>query len=320
MTERLPSIRIVDVAVGVIFDTAGRVLLAQRRPGAHLADLWEFPGGKIAADESGEAALSRELQEEVGITPRVWRPLIEVVYAYPEKTVRLHVWRVDVFDGVAEGREGQAIAWVAPRELMQWPLPPADRPIVTAIGLPERYLITPEPGEDSDLFLQQLDASLARGIRLVQLRGKTLEPSRSRPLWVEAMAVCARRNAQVLINTDCTLARELGAAGVHLTSEQLTRLSARPLSSAYLVSASCHNASDIEHAKRLQVDFAVLGPVAPTPSHVGQPPLGWARFGELARLADFPVYALGGLQQRDVATAWSFGAQGVAGISAFWSG
>lgn len=320
VTERIPSTRVVDVAVGVIFDAAGRVLLAQRRPGTHLADLWEFPGGKIAPNESGVAALSRELQEEVGITPRVWRPLIDVSYAYPEKTVRLQVWRVDAFDGVAEGREGQSISWVAPRDLMQWPLPPADRPIVTAILLPDVYLITPEPGNDSDVFLQQLDASLARGVRLVQLRGKTLEGLRRRTVWVEAMRVCARWNAEVLINSDWEWAMELGAAGVHLTAAQLTQLSERPLPASYYVAASCHDFADIERAKRLQVDFAVLGPVAPTPTHAGQQPLGWARFADMLRLADFPVYGLGGLQQNDLSTAWTHGAQGVAGISAFWSG
>jgi 8-oxo-dGTP diphosphatase len=319
MTERIPSTRVVDVAVGVVFDEVGRVLLAQRRPGTHLADLWEFPGGKIAPDEPGVAALSRELQEEVGITPRVWRPLMDVSYAYPEKTVRLRVWRVDAFDGVAEGREGQAISWVAPQDLKLWPLPPADRPIVTAILLPDVYLITPEPSDDFDVFLQQLDASLARGVRLVQLRSKALDVMRRRTLWIQAMAVCAQRNAQVLINTDWALAEELGAAGVHLTAAQLTQLNARPLPASYFVSASCHDITDIEHAKRLQVDFAVLGPVAPTPTHAGHQPLGWTRFADMLRLADFPVYGLGGLQRSDLSTAWAHGAQGVAGISAFWS-
>ena len=309
---------VIDVAVGVVFDPLGRVLLAQRRPGTHLQNLWEFPGGKITAQESGEAALIRELCEEVGIFPLKFRPLIEVTHAYDEKTVRLRVWRVDDFAGVARGCEGQLIKWVLPQDLHEWPMPAADYPIVTAISLPDHYLITPEPGLDEAEFLRRLDASLARGIRLVQLRGKTIEPAQRRVLWSKARQVCAKWNAQVLINSDWELARELGAAGVHLTSAQLGQLRERPLPSSFYVAASCHNEVDMERARCLQVDFAVLGPVAQTSTHPDQAPLGWNRFAQLLVMAPFPVYALGGLHPRDVSTAWTHGGQGIAAISTLW--
>lgn len=299
-------------------DAAGRILLAQRRPGTHLENLWEFPGGKITPHESGEAALVRELREEVGITPLNFRPLIEIKHAYDEKTVRLRVWRVDGFEGAAHGREGQSIKWVLPQELNEWPLPAADRPIVTALSLPEHYLITPEPGLDDEEFLRRLDASLARGIQLVQLRGKTIEPGRRRTLWSKARQVCAKWNAQVLINSDWEQVRELGVAGVHLTAAQLLHLRERPLPASFHVAASCHDEADIERAQCLQVDFAVLGPVAPTRTHPDQAPLGWKRFAELVAMAEFPIYALGGLSPRDVPTAWSHGGQGIAAISTLW--
>ena len=314
-----PTPTVVDVAVGVVFDAAGRVLLAQRRPGTHLENLWEFPGGKIMPHESGEAALVRELREEVGITPLNFRPLIEIKHAYAEKIVRLRVWRVDDFEGVAHGCEGQSVKWVLPQDVNERSMPAADHPIVTALLLPDRYLITPEPGLDDAEFLRRLDASLARGIRLVQLRGKTVEPGRRRALWSKARQVCAKWDAQVLINSDWELACELGAAGVHLTAAQLMRLRERPLPSSFHVATSCHDEADIARARGLQVDFAVLGPVAPTRTHPDQAPLGWKRFAELLAMAEFPVYALGGLHPRDISTAWSHGGQGIAAISTLWS-
>src|SRR5690606_2777302 len=124
---------------------------------AHQGGLWEFPGGKVDADEDAFAALARELDEELGIAITSARPLIRIPHSYPDRQVLLDVWRVSSFVGTPYGREGQRIAWVAPAKLDASVFPAANGPIVTAARLPDRYLITPEPGED---FLVRLEHAL----------------------------------------------------------------------------------------------------------------------------------------------------------------
>jgi len=121
------------VLVGLIRDARGRWLVNQRRPGTDLAGFWEFPGGKRHADETPFAALRRELDEELGIDVLEAEPWLELVHDYPDKTVRLDVWRVLDYRGDVDAREGQALDWVAAVRLAALPLLPADLPIVEAL-------------------------------------------------------------------------------------------------------------------------------------------------------------------------------------------
>lgn len=101
----------VDVAVGVLIDGQGRFLLTTRPPGKVYAGHWEFPGGKLEAGETVEAALRRELQEELGISIGMPQPWQEQVFDYPHALVRLHFCKVFDWQGDFEMREGQAMAW-----------------------------------------------------------------------------------------------------------------------------------------------------------------------------------------------------------------
>lgn len=141
-----PSRRVVDVIAAVITDRRGRVLLARRSEGRDLAGLWEFPGGKQEPGETAEAALVRELHEELGIVASVGAPVIRVPQAYPDKRLRLDVRRVERWTGAPRGREGQALAWVPLDKLPRYAMPPADVPVVAALLQPDRYLVTPLPG------------------------------------------------------------------------------------------------------------------------------------------------------------------------------
>ena len=123
----------VHVLVGLIGDAQGRWLVNQRRPGTHLAGFWEFPGGKRQAAETPFAALRRELDEELGIDVLAAEPWLELEHDYPDKTVRLDVWRVLDYRGEVVAREGQALDWVAAAGLATLPLLPADLPIVAAL-------------------------------------------------------------------------------------------------------------------------------------------------------------------------------------------
>ena len=124
------------VVAGILTDASGRVLLAQRAHGSHLAGLWEFPGGKIEAGESAETALRRELHEELAIEIAAAEPLISIPWHYPEKSIVLHALRVREFRGTPHGQQQQQLRWDLPENMTGIPLPPPDRPIVTALRLP----------------------------------------------------------------------------------------------------------------------------------------------------------------------------------------
>lgn len=307
------------VVAGVIRDPRGRVLLARRTRGRDLAGLWEFPGGKVEPGESPEQALVRELREELGIEARLGEALIDVPQQYPHKRLRLDVRLVDAWSGRVRGLDGQALAWVPPEKLVRYPMPPADKPVVAALLQPDRYLITPVPGGDDCAWLDRLAAALAEGVALVQLRAPGLPEGRWHALAEQAAALCRQHGVDVLVNGDAALAARLGA-GLHLRSAQLPAHAPRTEPHVGLLAASCHGADDLRHAERIGCDFVVLGPVAATASHPGVPGIGWERFRHLREQVALPIYALGGMTAREIATARGHGAQGIAAIRALWPG
>ena len=128
----------IHVVAAAVIDATGRVLIAQRPLGKHLAGGWEFPGGKLEPGEERLAGLARELREELGITVANPRPLIRVRHAYPSREVLLDIWVVRHYHGEPQGLDGQALRWCTQDELATVDLLPADRPIVAALRLPER--------------------------------------------------------------------------------------------------------------------------------------------------------------------------------------
>ncbi len=122
----------VHVAVGVILNDAGEILISKRHVDSHQGGLWEFPGGKVEEGESIEAALDRELHEELGIRVTSCRAMLEVRHDYSDKQVLLDVWVIDGFSGEANGREGQPLRWCAPAALVDYEFPAANQPIVDA--------------------------------------------------------------------------------------------------------------------------------------------------------------------------------------------
>lgn len=310
-------LRSIHVVAAVITDVRGRILLTRRRDDSDLAGLWEFPGGKREPGETSHAALVRELEEELGIEVEIGERLIEVPQEYPSKRLRLEVFRVTRWRGSPRGREGQAMTWVEPERLPRYSMPTADLPVVGVLRQPGLYLVTPAPGDDLPAWLGSLELALESGATRVQLRAPGMEPARWRELATTVWASCQRAGAELLLNRDIALARELGT-GVHLGSEQLAALAARPLPDQQPVGASCHTLAELQAAQALECDFAVLGPVQATATHPGAEPLGWERFAGLRQHVGLPIYAIGGLGPEDVAAARMQGAQGIAAIRALW--
>jgi 8-oxo-dGTP diphosphatase len=126
--------RVVEVVVGLIGDGAGRWLVNCRPPGTPLAGAWEFPGGKLEPGEAPLPGLKRELAEELGVEVLEAQPLLELIHDYPDKRVRLDVWRVLRYRGAAVAREGQPLRWVTVEECRALNLLEADWPIVERLA------------------------------------------------------------------------------------------------------------------------------------------------------------------------------------------
>jgi 8-oxo-dGTP diphosphatase len=308
----------VEVGAAVITRPDGSFLLGERPEGKVYAGYWEFPGGKIEPGETPLQGLSRELHEELGIHVETAYPWITQIFTYPHATVRLHFFRVTAWHGEPHGRENQRIAWQRPEESSLAPMLPANTPVFRALSLPPVYAITNAEEMGPVAFIEHLTSSLASGLRFIQVREKSLSPAELKRFAMSVMACAKVYGAKVLINSDLSLAEQVGADGVHLTAAQLLTLNERP--DFALVGASCHNRQELDRAIALGVDFAVLGPVLPTKSHPGMAGLGWDSFGDLAKGCPIPIYAIGGLQSADLECAWQAGAHGVAMQRAPWQG
>jgi len=127
----------VHVAIAVIVNEQKQVLIALRQSHQHQGGLWEFPGGKVEAGESIEAALEREIKEELGIEIANATPLIEIRHDYNDKSVLLDVWSTTQFNGVPQGSEGQMIQWCEIAALRDFEFPAANKPIINAIQATE---------------------------------------------------------------------------------------------------------------------------------------------------------------------------------------
>ncbi len=315
MNKSLP-LHVVAAVIRGSGQQQGKVFLAKRPAHISQGGKWEFPGGKVEAGETREAALARELQEEVGIQVMAARPLIEVYHHYVERLVHLDVWEVTAFSGEPHGKEGQETAWVDNTDLHSLTFPAANLPIITATQLPDSCLITPEPQGTAD-FLRRLESCLIAGVRLVQFRAKSLSPTAYLALASQVIALVHAYGGKVMLNSPPQLLAE--ADGLHLTSTQLFALNAKPLLPAgQWLSAACHNAQELAHAAHLGVDFAFLSPVLVTASHPEVAALGWQAFQQLVAEVNLPVYALGGLAETQVETARLHGGQGIAAIRALW--
>lgn len=310
------NLNITHASVGVIQRANGAVLLGKRPKGKPWADYWEFPGGKIEDGETAEYALKRELHEELGITVTQLYPWLTRTFDYPEKTVKLHFFRVVSWQGEPHGAEGQILCWQQPYQVEVSPLLPANQPIINALNLSSVYAISNLAELGEHVFFERLKIALDNGLKLIQIREKQLSAAELHQFSKQVIDLANSYCARVLVNADINLAQSLGASGVHFTSSQLLALDNKPKN--LLCAASCHNVAELKKAAELNLDFVLLSPVLPTKSHAEVQLLGWQNFQQLVADYPLPVYALGGMQTRLLRTAWLHGAHGIAMQRGVW--
>jgi len=310
VTDKKP----LQVAVGVVKNATGQLLISLRDKSSHQGGLWEFPGGKLEAKETAEAALTRELKEELDIIVHTAVPLISVKHQYPDLAVQLHVFLVEHFSGEPKSCEGQPFKWVKPAELAHYAFPEANQAIITAALLPPYYAILDDT--DPSQLEANLHCILGKGVKLIQARLKRSPPKTISRFIDKAYPLCRQQGALLLMNSAVNIPDGLATDGVHLTSRDLLAAHQRP-ESAQWVAASCHDLRELLQAQKIGVDFAVLAPVLPTQTHPGVRALGWEQFTQLLAEVNLPVYALGGMSSSSLLTARLAGAQGIASIRAF---
>jgi len=307
----------IHVAVGVIRDKNSQYLISKRSENLHQGGLWEFPGGKVEANETNYQALCRELHEELDIKVLHAEPLIKITHSYPDKQVLLDVWLVDSFNGSVVSLQQQPIKWISYNELSNYSFPEANKAILTCLTLPSYYAITGS-FETKDDYLNHLTKCLDSNIKLIQLRCKKSTKEQLLDLANASTRLCRQYGAKLIVNSSIDILDDCNVDGVHLNSKRLMSYKSRPISIDKLLVASVHSKNELSHAINLNVDFVVVSPVLETNSHPDATILDWNGLEELVSQSNIPIFALGGMKKALLKKAKQYGAIGIAGISEFW--
>jgi 8-oxo-dGTP diphosphatase len=310
---------LIHVAVGVIVNDQQQILISQRHAQQHLGHLWEFPGGKLEADESAPQALARELKEELDIDAKQSRPLIEFVHHYAQHSVHLHVFIVTDWFGQPQSHEQQPLRWVSPQQLRDYALPAANKSILQALRLPSLYAISDEPQQVSltDYVNNLLQRIQQQQLSLLQLRAHTLSLDDYHQAAALLIPAAHQQQCQIILQSDLATACALNADGIHLNHQRLWQAKPFADDGDMIISAACHSPQDLQQALNVNTTCALVSPIKPTPSHADAIPIGWQTFKQWIGEVPLPVYALGGLTRHDLPTAQQYGAQGIAGIRGF---
>jgi 8-oxo-dGTP diphosphatase len=301
MTEHSAPPLLTQVAVGIVHNAAGQVLFAQRPAGKPYAGWWEFPGGKIEADETLALALARELREELGIQILDCHHWLTQRYVYPHAHVNLQFCHVQAFSGQPQSLEGQAFAWGTAE---QPPLPflPAALPVLKAMQLPAVLRFT-AAANNVDAWQARLTA-LAAGTVIVH------EPQVSEEQAQAVLNACLAWKAaqpserRVLVASGHPPAWWGLADGVHVLEADLLKLKQRP--SFAWVGATTSSAAGLQAATQLGCNYVTVDAAA-----------GWGALGERLNGCEVASYAMNeaaesSLGELHVSFAQAAGAAGIA--------
>lgn len=309
----------IDVAVAVVFNAQGQVLWACRPEGKPYAGYWEFPGGKVEANESVWHALVRELKEELDITATQGGPWFLIEHDYEHANVRLHLYRVWAFEGSPRSLEQQAFTWASLDSSDLSPILPATEPLLPKLAQPTLMALS-NYSAGFDACANRLERALEslHTPVYVQFREKALKGDALIRAYEHCYALCQKTGQTMLLNSESWLSLreslEALPCPLHLTEAHLHSGEFADLQCA---GASVHSAASLAVAADRGLSYAVLGAVYSTPSHPGQAGMGWSRFQTLTQVARLPVFAIGGLSASDFRIAQGHGAHGVAMLSHF---
>lgn len=252
--SRLPP---VAVAVAVVRDPSGRVLVAERTARQIAAGYWELPGGKIEAGENAEQAARRELAEEAGLRAEILRPWLVYDYVFPTRSVRLHFFLVDRWSGVPDGREGNRLAWIDPARPDLGPVLPSNRRALALLSLPAVLarvaLANGAPARP---------VAAGADVPLLIATGGT--PGQR----VQAARRLADRGARLLLEGTPLEAIQAGSLGLSSSWPDWRRFAGRPPVDLWAV--QCATPDELAHAAALGADLAILpAAVAAAPGTVG---------------------------------------------------
>lgn len=296
----------ISVAIALIVHQ-GKVAVAWRDAARVQGNCYEFPGGKIESGENESDATIREVAEELGLVVAVTRQWAYVQYEYADRVVHLSIMRsrMNSADPIGHGR----VHWLSYDQLKTIPFPKANQQFLGRFDWGRLLAIVPfQPG----ITAQHL---AHHNVNVCYLRHWSLN---------QIIQLMAQQPSQhMIVNVEhyqqLDPKQQSHIFAIHLTARQLHQeaMVTQVLRLQHNIIAACHTVHDIECANRLGVDAIFLSPVSATASHPDAQPLGWARFAQLAMLAEMAVYALGGVQRKDLPVAQHYGAYGVAGIRDF---
>ena len=282
-----------------------------RKSYQHLADHWEFPGGKVEKNETAEQALIREFKEELGIETDHWQPFMVVPWHYEQVSVRLQVFKTTHFLGEPKGLEGQKVQWCPLEQLSNRPFPKANKGILNALILPDSY-IKIDASQNDQACLNQFNQALRQGTGLAQfaLKGRSQNAFNSLANQLADLALASK--AHLILNAPPeSLDFVPNAAGIQLSSDHALKYQSRPISDHKWLVISVHSAQQVAHALKLEADVILISPIKSSATHPDLASIDWAGLASIIKTVPVPIYALGGLNKRDLQEAKKCGAQGI---------
>ena len=306
-----------SVVLGVL-KKGDRVLISRRKRRDKLGGEWELPGGKKELGETNFDALRRELKEEIGISVTSTRPIIAITKKLEDGPLSLAVFEVVNWSGFPEGKEGQEIKWISKDEIFDYSFPFHNTSINMAITLPTLACVTPPLLKSVDEYVESIIRIAKSGVKLIQFRPQISDNDRVQKIAMKMNELLRSMGVILMLNGKVSHFNSSLFKGLHLTRSEASKCTERPISKTYILSTSCHNVAELDHAMRIGVDFVYISPIKCTRSHPDRTPLGWSRLHEMVERSSVPVFALGGLSCLDVVSARQVGCQGIAVLSSLW--
>lgn len=294
----------IHVAIAIIFHQS-KVLVGWRNIDQHQGSKYEFPGGKVEQGESPEMACHREVLEETGLDISTWHRFDCIQHDYDDIQVNLHLFHT--YLSAMDFSIIQAPwAWYSRPQLQHLNFPAAN------VGIIER-LVWPHVLKISE-YLDQLQ-SLPENILMYWRVGH------DETYLAQLLQLTPIQLSQLIINIDLWRLlpeqQQKQISAVHFKQHQLLLLEKGQLPLGIRCIAACHDTVSVEHAHQVGFDAVLLSPVLTTATHLGADVLGWDQFKDIAKCAEIPIFALGGLKPQDLIHAKQYHAYGVAGIRNF---